>query len=380
MSTSRAIPHFRHGLRLLNQRSIHTTPRLLATSVKPSRKQTVAKRNAADPVKMRKTVPIDSPDALPPLFILVTDHKAGVLKLDPYKAMEFLRDYQICHRKAKPGWETEVCNKHGLTGSDVTQLSISLGRCKELAQKALGRRLIDLASVMGDAAATLEVVSDAFRRNQLHTARSGSFFKRLGILAKKEQNVQAMGLLGQILYSQGKEIEARDWLEKAVSGPEVPTFEGAAEALVVLGLILEKSDKEAAKQVLKKAALDLDYPSAFFYLSKHTGPGEEDDRMVYLLKAAGAGIPEACHNLGAIELSKYGDQAHKKPANRRYGYAKEWFEVAAEGGFGLSMLNLASICKSQGQKEEGMKWLKRAEALPEVHDEAVKMKTSFIAD
>lgn len=257
---------------------------------------------------------------------------------------------------------------------------MSIGRCREQAQKRLARLLLDSASEMGDPAATLEIVSDAFRNNQLNTARSGTFLERLGILAKKQGDVQAMGLLGQILYSQGKAKEARNWLEKAVSGPETPTFPGAAEALVVLGLILERTDREAAKKVFSKAALDLDYPSAFFYLSKYTGPGEEDDRMVYLLKAASGGIPEAHHNLGAIELSKKGDQSDKKPSERSYGYAKEWFQVAAEGGFGLSMLNMASICNSQGQTEEALKWLERAMELPEVKDEAVKMRSAFIVD
>ncbi|KAJ8060882.1 hypothetical protein OCU04_009963 [Sclerotinia nivalis] len=380
MSAFGVIPHLRNGLRLLNKRSIHTTPRLLAVSIKPSRKQTLAKRNAAEPVMIRKRVSIDTADALPPLFILETDHKAGVLKVDPDKAMEFLKNYQNLYGNPNPGWETGICNKHGITASDVTQLSISLGRCREQAQKRLARVLLDSASAMGDPTATLEVVSDAFRNNKLYTARSGAFLERLGILAKKEGNVQAMGLLGQILYSQGKEKEALNWLQKAVSGTELPNFPGAAEALVVLGLILEKSDKEAAKKAFSKAALDLDYPSAFFYLSKHVGPDEEDNRMIYLLKAAGSGIPEACHNLGAIELSKKGEQADKKPSERSYGYAKEWFQVAAEGGFGMSMLNMASICKSQGQTKEALKWLERAEATPEVRDEAIKMRSSFAMD
>ncbi|KAF7863061.1 hypothetical protein EAF04_007144 [Stromatinia cepivora] len=380
MSAFGVIPHLRNGLRLLNKRSIYTTTRLQAASIKPSRKQTLAKRNAAEPVMIRKRVSIDTPDALPPLFILETDHKAGVLKVDANKAMEFLKNYQSLYGNPNPSWETGICNKHGITASDVTQLSISLGRCREQAQKRLARVLLDSASAMGDPTATLEVVSDAFRNNKLSTARSGAFLERLGILAKKKGNVQAMGLLGQILYSQGKEKEALNWLQKAVSGTELPNFPGAAEALVVLGLILEKTDREAAKKVFSKAALDLDYPSAFFYLSKHVGPDEEDNRMVYLLKAAGSGIPEACHNLGAIELSKNGDQADKNPSKRSYGYAKEWFQVAAEGGFGLSMLNMASICKSQGQTEETLKWLGRAEELPEVRDEAIKMRSSFAID
>ncbi|QSZ31878.1 hypothetical protein DSL72_001447 [Monilinia vaccinii-corymbosi] len=377
MSTFRMLP--RCGFRLLNQRSLHTTPRRLAVGVKQSRKQILARRNAADPVIQRKRISIDTPDALPPLFILETDHKAGVLKVDPHKAMEFLKHYQSLHGKSNPGWEAGICIKHGITASDVTQISISVGRCREQAQKALGRRLIDSASAMGDPAATLEIVSDAFRNNQLHSARSGPFLERLGLLAKKEKNVQAMGLLGQILYSQGKTKEAADWLQKAVGGPELPNFSGAAEALVVLGLTLEKNDKEGARKAFSKAALDLDHPSAYFYLSKHVGPEEEDKQMVYLLKAAGAGIPEACHNLGAIELSKNGDQADKKPSDRTYGYAKEWFQVAAEGGFGLSMLNLASICKSQGQTEEGLKWLERAETLPEVRDEATMILLTILA-
>lgn len=269
-------------------------------------------------------------------------------------------------------------SEHGITASDVTQLAVSVGRCKEQAQKALARHLIDSASAMGDPAATLEVMSDAFRNNQLHTPRSLIFLQRLGFLAKIGKNIQAMALLGQILYSQGKPKEAQSWLETAIRGSELANFPGSAEAYVVLGLILEGTDREAAKKMFSKAALELDYPSAYYYLSKYTGPGEEDDKMIYLLKASGAGILEACHDLGVVELSKIGDQADKKPSERDYGYAKEWFHVAAEGGFGLSMLNLASICKSQGQIEEGLKWLEKAEELPEIRDEAIKLKSGFI--
>lgn len=110
MSTSRVLHRFIRSTQLFSQRSIHTTPRLLAVSVKPSRKQTLAKRNATDPVMVRKRVSIDTPDALPPLFILMTDHKAGVLKVDPHKAMEFLRNYQSLHGISNQGWETGICN------------------------------------------------------------------------------------------------------------------------------------------------------------------------------------------------------------------------------------------------------------------------------
>ncbi|ESZ89508.1 hypothetical protein SBOR_10106 [Sclerotinia borealis F-4128] len=379
MSNFGVLAHLQNGLKLLNQRSLHTSPRLLI--IKPSRKQILARRDAANPVLQQKRVSISSPDALPPLFILETDRKAGALNVDPHKAIEFLRSYQrVLDEQTSSLRGSDTCSKHGLTASDVTQLSFSLGRCGEQAQKALGRSLIDLASNMGDAGATLEVMSHALRNNQLHTARTGPFLARLGILAKKKENVQAMGMLGRILFSQGKETEAQQWLQKAISGPELATFPGAAETLVVLGLILQKTDKEAAKKIFRKAALDLDDPSAYFYLSQHVGPDEDDERVVYLLKAAGAGLPEACHNLGAIELSKMGDQADKKPTERTYGYAKEWFQVAAEGGFGLSMLNLASICKSQGQIAEGLKWLEQAEALPELRDEAVKMRSGFDSD
>lgn len=117
MSNPRAILPFKHGLRLFNQRSLHTTPRLFAVNIKPSRKQILAKRNATEPVIIRKRVPINTPEALPPMFILESDHKAGVLTVEPNKAMEFLKNYQSLHGNPNQGWETGICNSKAFSSS-----------------------------------------------------------------------------------------------------------------------------------------------------------------------------------------------------------------------------------------------------------------------
>ena len=139
---------------------------------------------------------------------------------------------------------------------------------------------------------------------------------------------------------------------------------------------LEMGEREKAEEAFRKAALDLDEPAGYFYLSQLQEPGSPNQH-VYLLKAASSGILEACHNLGALELAKIEKQEKKPTKLQDYGMAMEWFQISAADGFGLSILNMALIHKAVGQEEDGQNWLQKAEAIPAVKDQAIKLKQQW---
>jgi TPR repeat protein len=223
----------------------------------------------------------------------------------------------------------------------------------------------------------------AFRSGELDAHPYRSILQNLGILAKKERNPQAAALLGEILISQGREKEALSTLRDVVSAPNAnkEALDRTGEACAVLGQILiRKGEREEAEKVLRKGALEFDNASSYFYLSNLQAEGTEE-KIMYLEKAAASGITEACHNLGVIELDKLQKEIEERKSigereekeMKDYGLAREWFRVAAEGGFGLSMLNLVTICRAEGRVEEGEEWLRRAGRMPELKEEALKL-------
>jgi TPR repeat protein len=263
--------------------------------------------------------------------------------------------------------------EYGVTPCTVTLLASILRRCNGKGQRSLAKKLMLSASSLGEKSATFEIISSAITTGVLRDYPAP--LQRLGILAKKDNDPQAMTLLGKVLFNQRGEKEALEWFRKATRPPTGSLdFQGAGEALVHEGrILLGWKDKEGAEAVFRKAALELDDPSAYFYLSQLQEPGSPNQE-VYLLKAASSGVLEAWHNLGALELAKIEKRPLKDGQTRNYGMAKEWFEVAAADGFGLSMLNLASIYRAVGQGEEALRWLEKAEGVPDVKEQAGSMR------
>ncbi|RQM06807.1 hypothetical protein DH86_00002763 [Scytalidium sp. 3C] len=250
--------------------------------------------------------------------------------------------------------------------------------CSREDQRLFGFELLLSASALGDALAIFTLVERGLKRNSLHEPLYADALRRLNVLAKEDRNRRAMLLLGKVLSAQGKSSDALKHFRSATrlsseNGEYFLTFEGAGEALVLEGRMLsDQGDKTGSKTAFQKAALELDEPSAFYHLAM----GEEADsssRKIYLMKAASSGILEACHELGSLELKQMeeGPDVAKSPSLSDYGMAREWFQVAASGGFGPSMLSLALICKSAGRREEGLRWLETAKALPEFRTQAL---------
>lgn len=253
-----------------------------------------------------------------------------------------------------------------------------LNRCTGNGQRRLARQLMLSASKLGQVEATFTLIESAIRSKSIDSAVYIEPLKRLGILAKEDGDRQAMVLLGKLLLAEQREREALNWFRKASQGPaESLDFEGAGEALVNEGrILLSWKDNEGAATAFRKAAVELDEPSAYFYLSKLEEP-DSSQQQVYLLKAASSGIVEAWHNLGSLELARFEKQPRKSGTIKDYGMAREWFQVAAADGFGLSMLNLALICKAGGEPDAGLKWLDKAEELPEVREQARSIRAQW---
>jgi tetratricopeptide (TPR) repeat protein len=240
----------------------------------------------------------------------------------------------------------------------------------------LAKSLMLSASSLGEKSATFELIQSAINTGNL--SKYQEQLQRLGLLAKKDHDPEAMMLLGKVLLSQGQNKEALLWLQKSTQPPTGNLqISGAGDALVNEGrILLQLGQTKEAENAFKKAALELDEPSGYFYLSQLQRSGTPDQR-VYLLKAASSGILEACHNLGALELEEIEKKDQKPTSLQDYGMAKEWFDVAAADGFGLSMLNLALMHKAVGHEEESLTWLRKAQNVPEVKEQAAELKRQW---
>ncbi len=253
-----------------------------------------------------------------------------------------------------------------------------LRRCTGAGQKSLAKKLMLAASALGDKSATFEVILSALNMRTLSEYTVP--LQRLGLLAKKDHDPQAMTVLGKVLYVQGAEREALTWFRKATQPPTGLDFDGANDALVSEGRILMNlNDKDGARKAFEKAALELDDPTAYFYLSKFEKENSPQQK-VYLLKAATSGVKEAYHNLGVIELAAI-EKSGKKPTSMQdYGMAREWFHVAAADGFGLSMLNLALMHRVVGEVDESLGWLEKAEGAAETRAQAQSLRRQWSAE
>jgi TPR repeat protein len=165
-----------------------------------------------------------------------------------------------------------------------------------------------------------------------------------------------------------------EWFRTVLEESENLDTEEAGEALVCEGQILKKTNLKEAEAAFRKAALELDNPSAYFNLSQLEEEGSVQQK-VYLLKAASSGISEAAHSLGSLELSKI--KASDDSTSPDYGMAREWFQIAATDGFGPSMLIMARICKASGESDEGLEWLAKAKGLAEVKRQAMEMEDNW---
>ncbi|KAL5322396.1 hypothetical protein ACEPPN_010369 [Leptodophora sp. 'Broadleaf-Isolate-01'] len=308
----------------------------------------------------------------PPITLLKTAYNSGALPIAPAQVIDFLRDFQTQRQVESPGWKRRVCLNHDIDPWTLGIIAGILDNCERPSQKSLGAILLGIAASFGDRASIFKRVYEAIAIKRLQDVPEA--LQQVGLLAKKGNDPQAMTLLGMALYSQQKEDKALEWLRKATSG--TLDFHGAAEALVLQGRILMAHDTDGAMAAFQRAASELEDSKAFFYLSKMQTPGSESHEA-FLIQAASSGVLEACHNLGAMEMAKINEGGKRPRSLNDYGLAREWAQIAAEGGFGFSMLNMALMCKSVGRRDEGLEWLEKAEGKADVREEAQSMRARW---
>jgi len=293
----------------------------------------------------------------------------------------------------------------------------------------IAERLFFSASALNEPMATLQIVSEAFKNGTLAKPALANPLQRLSTLARADSNAPATILLAQILESQGKVDKALTYYEQ-ITNNEGKTYKATtevedtvAQAWLALGRIrTSNKDWTGAEAALKKAALEYDEPTAYFYLARFCDP-KSDEYLLYNLKAASSGVREAAHNLGDFYLrqskrdretrnvlktnktkSEDGKDATSQPAERqdlqpnlssdlsqgspvkapqradsqeKRALAREWFNVAAYAGFAPSQVNLALLLRADGSFDEGLTWLEHAEKHPDFGAEVDRLKESW---
>ena len=235
------------------------------------------------------------------------------------------------------------------------------------------------ASSLGVKSATFKLVESAIQHKKLNQSSSAAPLQRLALLAK-QGDPSAMVIQGKALSLQGKNAEASKWYCAAI---DVGDFDGLGEALTLESALLRgRKDDVGAEKLIRRAALELDDPLAYFKLSEFVPEGSPEQTK-YLLKAASSGISAACHKLGVLEMQKIkalprevkgvdgligamktGHEVRVHASELRMAIA--WFEVAAEEGNGESMLILAVLLQAAGFEKEALKSLAMAEALQDL--------------
>lgn len=237
-------------------------------------------------------------------------------------------------------------------------VAMILNKMRGWPHRHLAHQVMMSASEMGYEPATLYLVTFGLGNGQFRLYEKP--LQHVKIMADRG-NPRALILLGRVVGSQGRDKEALEFFRKAIQGPAGLEFEGASDALVYVGQLLIKKDKGQAEAVFRKAALEFDDPSAYYYLAEIEKEGSLN-RMVYYMKAASSGILEAAHKLGNIEKSRAVEEAKGKgPPD--YQMAREWFQIAAEGQYWASMVSMAEICKDTGDSDQEQKWLQKARDL-----------------
>lgn len=238
-------------------------------------------------------------------------------------------------------------------------------------QKRLALEVMITASDLGEASATLDLVEASIRSKSPHFPQYVQPRQRLEELVRKHDDRDAMTVLGRVKLAKGDRREALALFRKATQGPPARLdFDRAAQALLNEGRLLQDlNDKKGAEAAFRKAATELDDPTAYFHISQ-LEEHDSSQQRAYLMKAASSGVMEACHALGLLELERLENQPVKPKTFGEYGMAREWFQVAAADGFGPSMVSLALMLRDVGDGATGMKWLERAESVPQVEKQA----------
>ena len=211
-----------------------------------------------------------------------------------------------------------------------------------------------------------------------------------------------MNLQARIYESEGRPQRALQLYEEVI-GIDNPKYIGTeglntwedsiADAWrEVSRLRYEAGDKKGAEAAFEKGAFKYDDPNAFYYLAKLFKPKMSKDYLVYMLKAASSGIPEAAQEVGIYfikssqGLSEFepvagsdSDSDPRKTFDPMYrtmrgpeselgttsnlqtlDVAQEWFSIGAESGIPASQVFSAILLRRKAHTVAGLKCLDEA--------------------
>lgn len=170
------------------------------------------------------------------------------------------------------------------------------------------------------------------------------------------------GVLCAVCYQEGKGV-AKD-LNKSIGFYELAAKNGSADAYRELAFIYQRQkDYNMAGKLFKSAAALGDMTSAYQYakgvLNAKESTGDEQEAVIYLMKAAEAGNPQAQCDLGTLYYQ--GRSVIKDQVN-----AAKWFAKAAVAGWPQAQWNLA-LCLIDGagverDYDQALYWLGEATA------------------
>lgn len=197
--------------------------------------------------------------------------------------------------------------------------------------KKLANHVLYTASKLGDARATVRIVSIALRQGELQNVGVKEPLQQLERLARSGANIEAMLLKAQILEIENKIVEAQKLFKKiSEAKPTAENTQAITHALATRGQFLwEKHDKSSAEAVWKEAALGYDDPYCYYLLARHCVPEGSETQEMFLMKAAASGKLDACCHLGKLYLERSKAASGSKNKEKDLMMAKEWSEVIA---------------------------------------------------
>ena len=189
----------------------------------------------------------------------------------------------------------------------------------------------------------------------------------LDLLRQREELAGQAGerfnnILCAVCYQEGKGVEKN--LQKAADFYKVAAKNGSVDACRELAFIYQRQKSFDAAQKMFKQAADLgDLVSAYQFaksiLNAKNSTGDEQEAVIYLMKAAEGGNPQAQCDLGMLYYQ--GRCVTKDQAN-----AAKWFTQAAIAGWPMAQWNLA-LCYIDGtgvarDYDQALYWLGEATA------------------
>lgn len=270
-------------------------------------------------------------DNITPILAVLKDaKKSKALEMEPDHAIQLIRAF--CRvPKTQKGWEVEFVESMNAEPQVMTILGLILEKSRVGQINVLGGRMLMCAANLGYLPAIIRILTEALMFKRLSAPALVPAMTKLRWYALKQENAEALVLLGRILKSERRLDEALEMFRKAAS---VDREAGSASdydvstALLNQGLILLHRNRHTeAKEAFEKAALELDNAVAYHHLALCLDDADPN-KKTYLMKAAASGVPGASRDLAKEFL---GDSKNETESRGRAAeaaeIAKQWAEV-----------------------------------------------------